>query len=111
MVPQFWLRPFTPKQCATRLGKTPKRMPYARPVRPETNTRKFGLEMMVATTWAKQNITADAKRHQKRERLNFETRISDPMPERRRPVKLKKLRIETCIACRFSMNEGDVEGS
>ncbi len=86
-------------------------MPYAKPVRPDKRTSRFGVAIAVPASCARQNMIAEAKRHQNRERWSFDTRKSEPMPLVRRPVKLQNERIETCIAWRFSMKAGVVDGS
>lgn len=80
IMPQFWDRPAIPKVWAMMDGKTPNNMPYARPVTEETTMRWWGSEIWVPANWPMQNRIADANRHQKRDRLKFLTRKSDPMP-------------------------------
>lgn len=69
-----------PKVCAVKEGKTPNKKPYATPVKAETTTRVFGLEMEEPASWVKVKTTAEIKRHQKRDMLSFFTRMSEPIP-------------------------------
>lgn len=83
ITPQFWDRPPMPNVCAVREGKTPNRKPYATPVKPETTTSVFGLEMEDPQSWVSVKTTAEMRRHQVRDMLSFLTRTSEPMPCRR----------------------------
>src|SRR5436190_14907656 len=99
-------------------------MPYARPVRTETMMSWRGSEICNPATWATQNTIEDTNRHQNRDTWSFLTRRSDPIPARaktnihlcspevggyavkdlplrRRPVKLRIERQDTCITCCF----------
>lgn len=70
-----------PKVSATMEGKTPKRMPYARPERPETRTRRLGLEILRPHAWAMKKMTPETKRHHTRLAWRRLTRKSEPIPE------------------------------
>ena len=83
MTPQFWERPLMPNVWATSDGRTPKRKPYAIPVRPETITNVLGLDIIAPANWVAVNTTAEMNRHQNRDMFNFLTSRSDPMPEKR----------------------------
>ena len=60
IAPQLMAIPDVPKASATRAGKTPKSAPYARPVSPESQKRRFGSSSVNATIWARVKMQDEA---------------------------------------------------